>query len=299
MAVAVQTNVSMLQGKQTLANVQNQLNATYKRLSTGYRINSAKDDAAGLQISDRLTAQINGLNQGNRNAGDGIALAQTAEGAMDEINTMLQQIRTLAVQAATGTNTADDRDALNKEALSIASEITRIAEQTTYGGKTVLNGGLSDDTIYGANGGTAIEGKMTLQIGANSGDQVDFNVAKLTFAQIADDAGVTAGLGANLSAADLTTTANASDALASLDEMIKHVDDQRVGLGVMQNRLEAAIRNQSNVVINTSDARARIRDTDFVDESTKLTQQSILQQSATSMLMQANTRPQLALSLLS
>lgn len=252
-----------------------------------------------LQISDRLTAQINGLNQGNRNAGDGIALAQTAEGAMDEINTMLQQIRTLAVQAATGTNTADDRDALNKEALSIASEITRIAEQTTYGGKTVLNGGLSDDTIYGANGGTAIEGKMTLQIGANSGDQVDFNVAKLTFAQIADDAGVTAGLGANLSAADLTTTANASDALASLDEMIKHVDDQRVGLGVMQNRLEAAIRNQSNVVINTSDARARIRDTDFVDESTKLTQQSILQQSATSMLMQANTRPQLALSLLS
>lgn len=133
MAVAVQTNVSMLQGKQTLANVQNQLNTTYKRLSTGYRINSAKDDAAGLQISDRLTAQINGLNQGNRNAGDGIALAQTAEGAMDEINTMLQQIRTLAVQAATGTNTADDRDALNKEALSIASEITRIAEQTTYG----------------------------------------------------------------------------------------------------------------------------------------------------------------------
>ena len=141
MAIYVNTNVSSLTGRNSLNNVQNQLTTTYQRLSTGMRINSAKDDAAGLQIADRLTTQINGLNQGNRNASDGIALAQTAEGAMDEISTMLQKIRTLAVQSATGTNTSDDREAINKEAASLVDEITRIATQTTYGGKTILEGG--------------------------------------------------------------------------------------------------------------------------------------------------------------
>ena len=149
MAVYVNTNVSSLNGRRYLNNVQNQLTTTYQRLSSGMRINSAKDDAAGLQIADRLTTQINGLNQGNRNTNDGIALAQTIEGALDETSSMLQKIRTLAVQSANGTNTADDRKALATEGNALVAEITRIAQQTKFGGKTVLNGATSADTIYG------------------------------------------------------------------------------------------------------------------------------------------------------
>ena len=159
MAIYVNTNVSSLTGRNSLNNVQNSLTTTYQRLSTGMRINSAKDDAAGLQIADRLTTQINGLNQGNRNASDGIALAQTAEGAMDEISSMLQKIRTLAVQSATGTNTSDDRVAIDKEATSLMNEISRIAQQTTYGGKKILDGGEAtpDVTMFK---GTACQGQM-------------------------------------------------------------------------------------------------------------------------------------------
>ena len=140
MAVYVNTNVSSLNGQRYLNNVQNSLNTTYTRLSSGLRINSAKDDSAGLQIADRLTSQINGLNQGNRNANDGIALAQTVEGGLDEISNMLQRMRTLAVQSANGTLGASDRTSIQNEVNSLASEISRIAEQTTFGGKTILAG---------------------------------------------------------------------------------------------------------------------------------------------------------------
>ena len=139
MAVYVNTNVSSLNGQRYLNNVQNSLNTTYTRLSSGYRINSAKDDAAGLQIADRLTSQINGLNQGNRNANDGIALAQTVEGGLDEISNMLQRIRTLAVQSSNGTLGDDDRVSIQNEVNALTAEITRIAEDTTFGGKTILN----------------------------------------------------------------------------------------------------------------------------------------------------------------
>ena len=140
MAVYVNTNVSSLNGQRYLNNVQTSLNTTYTRLSSGLRINSAKDDSAGLQIADRLTSQINGLNQGNRNANDGIALAQTVEGGLDEISNMLQRMRTLAVQSANGTLGASDRTSIQNEVNSLASEISRIAEQTTFGGKTILAG---------------------------------------------------------------------------------------------------------------------------------------------------------------
>ena len=151
MAVYVNTNYSALQGQRYLGNVQNQLTTTYQRLSSGMRINSAKDDAAGLQIADRLTSQINGLNQGNRNASDGIALAQTMEAGMDEVSGMLQKIRTLAVQANNGTNTAEDRTAISKEMSSLATEVNRIAMQTTFAGKTVLNGQTKEGSIFGDN----------------------------------------------------------------------------------------------------------------------------------------------------
>ena len=296
MAIYVNTNVSSLTGRNSLNNVQNQLTTTYQRLSTGMRINSAKDDAAGLQIADRLTTQINGLNQGNRNASDGIAFAQTAEGAMDEISGMLQKIRTLAVQAATGTNTADDRDAIDKEATSLMNEITRIAQQTTYGGKTILDGAdKGTKSMYINNKGSV--GQLVLQVGANNGDKITFDVANFKFDKLATAAGVTKGAFENGNL-KLETASGASKVIAAMDAMIKQVDSQRADLGAIQNRLESSIRNQSNIATNESDARSRIRDADFAEESANLSQQSIIQQAAASMLMQANTRPQLALSLL-
>ena len=296
MAVYVNTNVSSLNGRRYLNNVQNQLSTTYQRLSSGMRINSAKDDAAGLQIADRLTTQINGLNQGNRNTNDGIALAQTIEGALDETSNMLQKIRTLAVQSANGTNTAEDRNAIDTEAKALKDEITRIADQTKFGGKTVLKGGKDATSIF--NGvGDSKAGKLVLQVGANNGDEISFDVANFTFDGIHSQAGKnTAAFNAgNLI---LSTASGAKAVIDLMDAMISKVDSQRSGLGAIQNRLESSIRNQSNVAANQSDARSRIRDADFAEESAALSQQSIIQQAATSMLMQANSRPQLALSML-
>ena len=307
MAVYVNTNVSSLNGRRYLNNVQNQLTTTYQRLSSGMRINSAKDDAAGLQIADRLTTQINGLNQGNRNTNDGIALAQTIEGALDETSSMLQKIRTLAVQSANGTNTADDRKAIDTEAKALQDEITRIANQTKFGGKTLLVG-TTKGAIYntaaaggagGAGGATGSKGKLTLQVGANNGDEISFEVGNMRFSKIVSAAnGQTANIGFSDGKIVLGTASKAKAAIELMDKMIAVVDSQRSGLGAIQNRLESSIRNQSNVAANQSDARSRIRDADFAEESANLSQQSIIQQAATSMLMQANSRPQLALSML-
>ena len=306
MAVYVNTNVSSLHGRRQLNNVQNQLSTTYQRLSSGMRINSAKDDAAGLQIADRLTTQINGLNQGNRNTNDGIALAQTIEGGMDEISGMLQKIRTLAVQSANGTNTKEDREALNKEATSLKDEITRIAEQTKFGGKKVLNGyqdanaSIYQTKIDANNDAKAgSKGKLTLQVGANKNDEISFIVDNFTFDGIYTAAGqkneAAFAAGGKL---QLSTRSGAAEVISLMDAMISRVDQQRSDLGAIQNRLESSIRNQSNVAANQADARSRIRDADFAEESAALSQQSIIQQAATSMLMQANSRPQLALSML-
>ena len=317
MAVYVNTNVSSLSGQRYLTNATNSLTTTYQRLSSGLRINSAKDDAAGLQISDRLTSQINGLNQGNRNANDGIAFAQTVEGALDEITGMFQKIRTLAVQANNGTNTTADKQAISKEMSSLFTEVSRIAEQTTYGGAKILNGN-SADSIYNntaQNAGTK-DGEITFQVGANAGDTINLSIANYKFSNIAVNAGgMTKGQDFGEDAnkqliafkdgvvtVSLTQTdaqkGNASTLIDIMDKMIAHVDGTRANLGAMQNRLESSIRNQSNTSANEADARSRIRDADFAEESANLSQQSIIQQAATSMLMQANTRPQLGLSLL-
>ena len=302
MAVYVNTNVSSLNGQRYLNNVQTSLNTTYTRLSSGLRINSAKDDAAGLQIADRLTSQINGLNQGNRNANDGIALAQTIEGGLDEISNMLQRMRTLAVQSANGTLGSSDRQAIQNEAESLTAEITRIAEQTTFGGKTILKGYDTNSTSIfkaattGVNGGT--RAILTLHVGANTGNSIDMKVYNFQFEKLASAAKVDGTKGYSNGKFVLSTQSMANLAIAGLDEMIKIVDSQRADLGAIQNRLESSIRNQSNVSANSTDARSRIRDADFAEESANLSQQSIIQQAATSMLMQANARPQLALSML-
>ena len=295
MAVYVNTNVSSLNGRRYLNNVQNSLTTTYQRLSSGMRINSAKDDAAGLQIADRLTTQINGLNQGNRNTNDGIALAQTIEGALDETSSMLQKIRTLAVQSANGTNTKEDRDALNTEAQSLVDEISRIATQTKFGGKTLLNGA-DTNSIYGSQANPSKGGTLTLQVGANKGDEINFTVAN--FSMFSKFGGTINTAAYKAGKITLNTASGAKEVISLMDTLISKVDGQRSGLGAIQNRLESSIRNQSNVSANQADARSRIRDADFAEESANLSQQSIIQQAATSMLMQANSRPQLALSML-
>ena len=320
MAVYVNTNYSALQGQRYLGNVQNSLTTTYQRLSSGMRINSAKDDAAGLQIADRLTSQINGLNQGNRNASDGIALAQTIEAGMDEISSMLQKIRTLAVQASNGTNTLEDRRALSKEVASLATEVNRIATQTTFAGKTILNG-KGENALYGKDqnkngkpGEAGADGSVTLQVGSNKGDTITFNATSVMFSKIAESTdlvktstdkkafGTDKNTGAITVLFSVVKTDNGNESFGAIidlmDKAIAKVDGMRADLGAIQNRLESSIRNQSNVAANEADARSRIRDADFAEESANLSQQSIIQQAAASMLMQANTRPQLGLSLL-
>ena len=277
MALYVNSNISSLNARRNMANSTKSLDTSYQRLASGLRINSAKDDAAGLQISNRLTSQINGLEQGNRNANDGISLAQTAEGSMDEISGMLQRMRTLAVQSASDTNSADDRTAMNKEVTALKGEIDRITNATTFGGQKILDG----------SGGTA--GVFTIQVGADAGTNstIDIDLSRTTD---------TTALGINAGAVD--TQANASSFITSLDAAIKKVDTYRSDLGAVQNRLESTVRNQSNVSENVSAARSRIRDADFATETANMTKQNILQQAASSVLAQANQRPQVALSLL-
>ena len=325
MALYVNTNVSSLNAKRMLNNSTNSLDTTYKRLASGLRINSAKDDAAGLQISNRLTSQINGLEQGNRNAQDGISLAQTAEGAMDEMTTMYQRIRTLALQSANGTNSDKDRGALQEEVNQLCAEVDRITKDTTFGGEKILTGEKSAGNGFALKNAdlqvNRASATVDFQVGADANQKISvnlgnkkngadgivgFTVADLAYANgaTADTKDVTKGgylkdnsVGTGLTF-DISTAAGAQNTLANIDKYIQAVDSKRAELGAVQNRLESTIRNQSNVSENVSDARSRIRDTDFATETANMTQQSIIQQASQSILSQANQRPQLALSLL-
>ena len=295
MALYVNTNSSSLNAQRMMANSTNALDTSYKRLASGLRINSAKDDAAGLQISDRLTSQINGLNQGNRNAQDGISFAQTAEGAMDEMITMYQRIRTLSLQSANGTNSDADRTALQQEVTSLCEEIGRINDQTTFGGDgALLNKGTVSFQV-GADAGQTISVHTKGKIGSQ--DLGNWHVGTLA-AAIEDDHGEDAANYTSGDKFDISTQSKAQLVLANIDKYIAAVDSKRAEFGAVQNRLESTIRNQSNVSENVSAARSRIRDTDFASETAAMTQQNIIQQASQSILSQANQRPQVALSLL-
>lgn len=321
MALYVNTNVSSLNAQRQLSQSANSLDTSFKRLSSGFRINSAKDDAAGMQISNRLTGQINGLNQGIRNANDGISLAQTAEGALDETTQMFQRIRTLAQQAANGSNTDEDRLAVQEEIRSLSEEVNRVAADTTFGGQNLLDGTYNANFQVGADAVQTISfsmqtvGATTNTLTANGG---------FTLSGIAGVAsGVTgqslssAALAGNISGAvgasptsnsfsgvftetgiSVSSQANAQAVMAGMDSLIAVVDKKRAELGATQNRFQSTIRNQSNVAENLTAARSRIRDTDFAQETANLTKMQILQQSSQSILSQANQRPQVALSLL-
>jgi flagellin len=302
MALYVNTNVSSLNAQRQLMNSGNTLDTAFQRLSSGLRINSAKDDAAGLQISDRLTSQINGLTQGNRNANDGISLAQTAEGALDEMTGMFQRIRTLAGQAANGSNTQADRAALQLEMRQLGEEINRISEDTTFGGTNLLDGSYSAEFQVGADANQTISMTMT-SIAAATGGTV--SVASFTVSGLAAAAsgvsGVSAGANtafANASGLSFTSVGEAQDILAAVDAMIGAIDAKRAQLGAVQNRFSSTIRNQTNIIENVSAARSRIKDADFAVETATLTKAQILQQASSTILSQANQRPQSALSLL-
>ncbi|WP_217874742.1 flagellin N-terminal helical domain-containing protein [Pseudoalteromonas shioyasakiensis] len=318
MALYVNTNVSSLNAQRQLMNSGNSLDTSFKRLSSGMRINSAADDAAGLQISDRLTSQINGLNQGNRNANDGISLAQTAEGALDEVTSMFQRMRTLAQQAANGSNTDEDRLAIQDEMRSLSLEVNRVASDTTFGGQNLLDGTYDAKFQVGADAVQTIDfsmqtvGATTNSLEANGGFTISgiagvaAGVTGNTLTELAD--GVSAISGAansytfegTFKAADISvsTQANAQAVLAGMDSLIAVVDKKRAELGAVQNRFQSTIRNQSNIAENLSAAKSRIKDTDFAQETANLTKMQILQQASQTILSQANQRPQAALSLL-
>ncbi|WP_295364024.1 flagellin [uncultured Succinivibrio sp.] len=312
MALYVTTNVSSLNSQRRLSGATKSLDTTYQRLSSGLRINSARDDAAGLQISNRLTNQINGLKQGNRNANDGIALCQTMEGALDESTSMLQRIRTLAIQAANGTNTQIDRDSIQQEIAQLSAEITRIACKTCFAGRQCLAG------INGAHKGGVLDqqGRVTFQVGAYAFDTLSIQMkegftlsgiytmyggAEITITE-KDKAEICSnGLYLNNGFFEFNcyTQDNAEYTIQAIDNLINIVDSKRAELGAIQNRMESTIRNQENVAENVTDARSRIRDADYAEESANLTAQNILQQASTTVLTQANQRPSIAMSLLS
>jgi flagellin len=303
MAVMVNTNASSLNAQRQLSNSGNALDTSFKRLSSGFRINSAADDAAGLQISNRLTSQINGLNQAVRNANDGISLSQTAEGALDETTNMLQRMRTLSIQASNDSNNDQDRLALQQEADQLRLEINRVAEQTSFGGQNLLDGSYSARFQVGAEGGQTISFSMST-ITTNTGGSIAINAnGGFTMSGIAGAASAVtglAGVGSTVSTTSLSLTsiANAQNLISTIDAMISVVDAKRSELGAIQNRFSSTIRNLSNISENVSAARSRVRDTDFAVETAELTRNQILQQASTSILSQANQRPQTALSLL-
>jgi flagellin len=278
MSLFVNTNVSSLNAQRQLFDVSDRLNTSFERLSSGFRINSAADDAAGLQISDRLTSQVQGLNQAVRNANDAISLSQTAEGALGEVTTGLQRIRQLAVQAQNGINSSADRLALQKEVSAIRTEISRIATDTQFGNVNLLDGKFSASFLVGANAGQTISVNLSA---ANLGSIGGFSAT-----------------GLSITTNNVSTVTGASALLDDVDAAISGIGAVRADLGALQNRFQSTIRNLSNISENLASARSQIRDTDFAAETAELTRNQIVQQASVSILSQANQRPQTALSLL-
>jgi len=278
----INTNVKSMVAQNALTVNNRALSTAMERLSTGRRINSASDDAAGLAISNRMTAQIRGLNMAVRNANDAISMLQTTEGSLNEVSNMLQRMRELAVQSANATNSATDRSYLNDEVVELQGEIRRIAANTQWNSMNITSAsGISAALISNAQ----------FQVGANSGQTIT-----VSFQAITGLSGVaTAAFSATLS---IGTISAANSALASLDIAISAIDSYRSTLGAKINRLEYAADNLANISTNSSASRSRILDADYAVETTELARTQIIQQAATAMLAQANQQPAAVLSLL-
>lgn len=288
MALFVNTNVSSLNAQRQLLASTLGLNTAFTRLSSGFRINSAADDAAGLQISNRMTSQINGMNQAVRNANDGISVAQVAEGALQETTNMLQRMRELVVQADNGINSAQDRQAIQEEINELQKELNRIADTTEFSGKKLLNGDIAGgiNFLVGSTGSAAE--RVSISVNSMRADAIGSGVE-------IDGNAVAIGSVADV---DVSATQSSQEQLTVLDKAISEVGSQRSRLGAIQNRFNSTISNLTNVVENVSAARSRIMDTDFAAETAKLVRFQIMQQASIAILAQANQRPQAALSLL-
>ena len=262
MSLRVNTNIEAMDAHRNLESTQYALSKSMQKLSSGLRINSAADDAAGAAISEKMTSQINGTDQAQRNTMDGISLVQTADGALNEMHSILQRVRELAVQAQNGTLSSSDQTAINSEVGQLTAELTRISSNTQF------------------NGLNALSGTFTLQVGANegAGNQIAFSLSSISFSSIG--------------------SSNASNAISAIDNAITSVSDARSTLGAIQNRLEDTVDNLGVYQENISAAQSRIRDVDVAAETVNFTKLQILSQSGTAMLAQANSAPQGVLRLL-
>ena len=271
MGLRVNTNVAALTSQRNLGAVSSRLQGNFARLSSGLRIATAADDAAGLGISERMRGQIRSYTVASRNAQDGVSMAQTAEGALQEVSNNLTRMRELAVQASNGTLTTADRSTLDTEFQALVTEINRVSGQTTFNGVNLLDGSTTS---------------LNIQVGLNSGDTIALSLSDTT------------STGLSLGSLSVSSSANASTALAAIDTAIDTVTTTRGTLGAQMNRMTSAISSILNTRDNLSAAESRIRDVDVATETSDLTRNSILQQAAISVLSQANVQPQLALRLL-
>ena len=271
----INTNISAIKASNASTMASKALGTAMERLSTGKRINSAKDDAAGLAIATSMTSQVRGMNQSIRNANDGIALAQTAEGALGEVTNMLQRVRELATQAASGTyQDATDRVYMQTEVNELTAQIDQVITNTEFNGVVLFDGSTA---------------AVTVQTGANAADTVDLALANLT---------TLAASGGAAGSYDVSTATAANALLTSLDTELDSISSARSGLGAGQNRLESVVNTLTSNVTNLSDARSRIEDTDYSAETTALAKAQILSQASTAMIAQANQSQQNVLSLL-
>jgi len=271
MGLRVNTNIAAMTAQRNLAAVTSRLQGNFSRLSSGLRIATAADDAAGLGISERMRGQIRSLAVAGRNAQDGVSLAQTAEGALQEVSNNLNRMRELAIQSSNGTLTTADRQTLDAEFQALTSEIDRVATETSFNGVNVLDGTSTS---------------ISIQVGSSGGQTIDIALADTTAGTLA------------LSGEDVLDTAGASSAITAIDNAIDSVTTARGNLGAAQNRMNSAIASIANTRENLAAAESRIRDVDVAMETSDLTRNSILQQASVSVLAQANVQPQLALSLL-
>jgi flagellin len=278
MAMVINTNVASLNSQRQLTSTNNMLATSMERLSSGLRVNSAKDDAAGLAIANGMTSQIRGMGVAVRNANDGISLAQTAESAMGEITNTLQRMRDLGVQAAnTGAVSDSDRDKLQTEFKELNDELSRITENTEFNGKKIINGALSGGVKFQVGANTAADNQITIDI-----TNMSTTLANVTAASIGGAA----------------SSANVLAAIDSIDNAIQDIDTSRAKLGAVQNRFTTTISNLQSSIENQSAARSRIMDTDFAQETAALSRNQILQQAGTAMLSQANQASQSVMGLL-
>nr|WP_295085364.1 flagellin [uncultured Roseateles sp.] len=279
MPQTINTNIGSLNAQRNLNMSQGSLAVSMQRLSSGMRVNSAKDDAAGLAIAERMNSQVRGMNVAVRNANDGISLAQTAEGALSKVGDTLQRMRELAVQARNATNTTSDLDSIGKEYTELAAEITRVLGGTTFNGKKILG---ADAAV-----------PQDFQVGPNTGPE---DIITVTTSDMTQDPTVTAVTASTISNTDTTATLKVS--IDAIDAAINTISSQRATLGASQNRFEAVIANLQVSVENQSAARSRIMDADYAAETSNLSRTQILQQAGNAMVAQANQMPQQVLSLL-